>query len=397
MSVGYLLDKDDKERTNRIHFGYYAQSDLSKIREELLGRTISTHLLDEKSVLLTGPNITTLEDASAFLFFHKHLSLQLCPRCPPARNPEILKPLLDRGLVSIFMIGPFGRATVRFQNLALQYPEYFIGPHTYDALRFGIMQQILQLNKEVKVKGHEVVLENHYCHQCVYERVRPSLQLIENLEPSLKHKLEVTAHRIMNLPSPIAEEMAGTLLKIASNPNEKTTKSLGTEVSLSDYFVSCRALGARPQMNNAFLNHAKFFSSALRLKMPTDMNELEYLDIASKYRNRLSAISMEGDELQSLKVSREINEEIDSIYGHGVKLFLYRFLPLIPSLVIELVRRGTYETEAVAKTRMEIEGSSIYGNMRTKTLARYFGISNAALHVWSIRNELKRKRKSLAK
>src|SRR3990172_2830891 len=165
---GKMLDKQDEERgliPEREMEEYFHKSK-EELRNRFFGKIVSNRLRKE-TTLLTGPQAENAVDISPFLYFYPTISIQICPNCPQASNSSILESYVERGLVSIFLLGRFSDFPKIFQKLAYEHPNDFIGPYSFYEYRFySLNVDPLQLPS-----GHH----EHYCAECLYEKINPHL------------------------------------------------------------------------------------------------------------------------------------------------------------------------------------------------------------------------------
>jgi hypothetical protein len=376
--AGKLLDKRDLATIEASEGSDLYGVDIDKLRTTFLGKVTAANL-KRGTTLLTGPDAEVPVDVAPFLYFYPTLSLQICPHCPQARNPSLIEPFLERGLVSVFMIGRFSDAPRRFQDVAFEYPELFVGPHSYSKYQYYSLNPI---------DPSEVSHENHYCHQCIHEKLDPHRARLDRLDPGTRDTMGRTLTGILSLPTPSAGKFADMFIKILDNPNPKAARQLRTTVALADYLASAKALGAVPQVGSGFLGKSKLFLRALRIYHPSKIDLAGYLSFVNDFRGMLSQEDVPSSEDDILDRVTRINEEVVKIQTSKrlwIGEFVSRLAYDLPSLFLRVLTQGSYDWEGMKGVSIPHSRSSWPSRVGAKILARYFAVSNLGVRVWQIR------------
>jgi hypothetical protein len=102
---------------------------------DIFGNEIMPKMLEEKPLLLLSSlNKTDLELPANCLTYSKVLG-EVCPGCDCTKNPELIKPYLEREMVLPILLAPLAEYKSAFADLVIQYP--YIGSQTLDFLRMA--------------------------------------------------------------------------------------------------------------------------------------------------------------------------------------------------------------------------------------------------------------------
>ncbi|MCW4042308.1 MAG: hypothetical protein NWE90_01125 [Candidatus Bathyarchaeota archaeon] len=386
--LGELLDKEDAERaeTTGKQFDEMFGVEVKKLQERFLGKTVANNLRKGQNVLLTGIEARNPSNVVPFLYFYPMISLQICPHCPQAHDPSLLMPFMEKGFASVFLIGPFSQAPKRFQELAFEYPESFVGPKSYSKYQY------FSLNP---VEPGRTTHENHYCYQCVEEKLSPHVHKINRLDDHMRDTMGRTLTGILKLQTPMAEKFAERFVMTLQRPTPQSVNRLRTSVILADHLAGAKSLGAVPQMDSDFCEKSQLFLRGLRIYNPRGIDLREYLNFLDKFRGFLSseAVPQTMDDILGRVI--QLNEEVSKIKTSKrfqMGLFVSEIVQDLFSLFTQVITKGVYSWEGAKGTAMSKLGSSRSVKIEAQILSKFFGVSKTGIHVWQVRRSLEKRK-----
>lgn len=346
-----------------------------RLARGFLGHVIERKLR-EPTTLLGGTQISEPTKLLPFLYFYSNIALEMCPHCPPAQNPSLIRPFLEQGILSVFMIGEFSKSPKKFQQLAIEFPELVVGPESYLSYRY------FSLNPDHPNRIHH---ENHYCAACLNEKLAPHDTKVATLPARLKDQMRRTRSGIMQIQKPSANDFAKLYIETLKHPTAQSIEELRTVTSMANYVASSQALGAAPQLQSEFLAKSTLFLKSLRINFPTDLPIDEALAFIQDFRGSLYR-ELPLSESAIVRRVIHINEELDNLLSskrYKISTFSSRFTGNITSLAIQILTNRSVSWEGgLIKPSSLAPGPS---KTRAKLLAKLMGISPTAFHVWQIR------------
>lgn len=382
LNLGETLDKFDFERVEQLTKDEITESSIHELKEKLFGRVI-TRLHDKNTTLLSGPTTPNPNNIIPFLYFYNSVSLQLCSGCPQVQNPSVLRPFLDRKLMSIFLISPFSDSTPEFQKLVSEYPDLVVGHRTYYNFKSFV------LNKGTTAFPTH---EHHHCVGCsIQEKIGSNWSKVKKLKGSTRHDMMRIAEILKGIPIPPAENAADLFVNTLKKPTLQSVRELDTTVNTMYYLSSATALNATPQIDSRFIELPKFFADSIRISHNSNANLEQYLDLMKDFKGTLSPTLISSNPAKILSQVVTINEEIDKLESSKrltIGMFLSKFSLDIPSILTRILTQGTFSFEDSYKSALKNYRSSRLSEIKSKILSKYFGVSKDGIQVWKIRKKI---------
>lgn len=382
LNYGKILDKLDSEKVAQLTKNDIIESSARELKEKLFGKVIA-RIHDKNTTLLSGPTTPNPNNIVPFLYFHNSVSLQICSGCPQVQNPSILKPFLDRKLISIFLIDQFSNTPPEFQKLASEYPDLIVGKKSFYNFKSMI------LNKDSPASP---VHENHHCVGCsIREKIDTNWDKVKKLKGQKRHDMMRIAGILADIPIPPAENAADLYENTLKKPTIQSIRELDTTVNTMYYLSSSTALGATPQIDSRFIELPEFFVDSLRISHNQTANLEQYLDLVNNFRGTLSPelISSNLEKILSKVIS--INEEIyklESSKKLKIGMFLSKFALDVPSILTRILTQGTFSFEDSYKSALKDYKSTRLSEIKSNILSKYFGISKEGIQIWEIRKKI---------
>jgi len=382
---GKLLDKQDEERSpveeddhEELHY-----TSKTTLANKFLGKVISNKLL-KKGTLFTGPQWEDPKIIAPFLYFYNSLSLQICPKCPQAIDPSLIRPFIEKGLISVFMLGRFSDAPYEFQKLAFEYPEHFVGPASYGSYRY------FSLN----IDPSHMSIENHthFCASCISEKIEPYKVNLTGVNKKIKRELEHIESQLLTNPIPMSDELADLFIDTLKNPDESYLEELHNTTNLLHHMASSHSLHTTPQVNANFLNSMELFVKPLRLNYDPNIDLNQYLELVQDFKGTLDPEIIPKNPEKILSVVTKINEEVEKIETSKrlpLGNFLSTFVLDIPLVLSEIIAGGTYGFEGSYRSALNSFKSPRLSQIKSNILSKYFGVSKSGIQIWQVRNTLK--------
>jgi len=379
---GKLMDKRDVEIRNSVRTddSLYSAT-IEKLRKTLFNKVID-RIQSDGTVFLQGPNVAHAHNLAPFIYFQNSISLQLCQMCPQAVDPEMIRPYIEKGLMSVFLTSSFSEFNLKFQKLAHEYPEYFVGPACYSAFKF------FKLNDSLP---HKPVEEGGNCFHCdMNNRMVEAIEKFTKNDEQKKFLSELAGY-VIDIPTKAAEYPTNLFVDTLRNPSMESFRELETSINLMDYFSSSFSFDSIPQINADFLKSSEHFLEPLRISHNQNIDLSQYLEVVKDFQGSLSPKLIQKDESKILSKVIEINEEIDKIKSSKrlpIGKFLYKFTTAVPAIVSHVLSHGTFGGEGIQREALKGFKSKNLSQLKKILLSKYFGVSQTGIQVWRIRNKL---------
>lgn len=339
--------------------------------------------MQKNSTLLEGPMAENPSDIVPFLYFYNSLSIVICPGCPMARKPSTLKSFLEKGLISVFLADRFSQMPKKLQKLAYEYPELFVGPSSYFAYRNAMLANVTGQTPH----------DNHFlfCPDCQNKQLNPYFRYLRKLKKLDRIRMVMTGNKIIANPLPSTAELSELFINTAKKHTSNSIRELSTTVSLVNQLASAQYLGVVPQIEKIFFQSATLFLEPLRIIHNRNANLEQYLELVRSFKGKLSPTIVSSNHSAILNKVTKINEEVNKIQSSNrlpLEVFLSKFVTAIPSLLTRIVSNGSYGLEGVYDAPPTGFKSQRLSEIKTKILSKYFGVSEAGIQVWQIRDKL---------
>jgi hypothetical protein len=382
LNYGQTLDKLDSERVDQLTKEDIIESNSRELKEKLFGKVI-TRMHDKNTTLLSGPTTPNPNNIIPFLYFYNSVSLQLCSGCPQVLDPSMLRPFLDRKLISVFLMDTFSNTTKKFQELASEYPDLIVGHRSYYNFKSMI------LNKDsTAFPAHE----NHHCVGCsIREKIGTNWNKVKKLKRPIKHDMIRIADILVDIPIPPAESAADLYVSTLKKPTLQSVRELDTTVNTMYYLSSATALNATPQIDSRFIELPEFFVDSLRISHNPNANLEQYLDVVKGFKGTLSPELILSNHEKILSKIVTINEEIDKLESSKrlmIGMFLSKFALDIPSILTRILTQGTFGFEESYRSSLKNYHSLRLSEIKSNILSKYFGISKEGIQIWEIRKKI---------
>lgn len=382
-NYGELLDKMDHERWNSPGGDEFFHASSETLRSTYFGDVINK--MFQKSVtLLSGHTFDLPNNFAPFLYFHDSIAVEICPGCPPAENPQTLKPYLDRGLITVFATSHFSNYNPEFQKLAYNYSEYFVGRSSY-----FIFKQY-SLNEHPM---HKPVSEGGECIHCT--AIDKTNSALDKLSDSNKAYFSNIANYISGIPTIEVVSATDLFLDTISKPTPESIRELDTTVNLMYYLSSSNSLNAMPQVDSKFLNSSELFLEPLRISHNEEIDLEQYLDLVKDFKGTLSPEIIPKNKDKILSQVIKINEEVNKIQSSNrlpLADFLSNIVMALPSVITRIATQGTYGAEGTYQEPLKNFKSERFSEIKTKILSKYYGVSKTGIQIWNIRRKLESKK-----
>ncbi len=379
-NYGKILDNLDHERWASHPDGDLFHVDPEVLYKKYFGKVINK-MFQKSTTLLSGHIFSIPNNLAPFLYFHNSIAVELCPVCPLATNPELLKPYLERGLIVIFATERFELYNSEFQKIAYTYPEYCIGRSSY-----FIFKQY-SLNEEM----HKPVSEGGECIHCyAIDKIGLSIKSIKNSD-SNKGIFSGIGNYISVIPTVEVESATELFLDTVKNPTKESIRELDTTVNMMYYLSSTKALGSMPQVDVKFLDSKELFLDPLRISHNEEIELGNYLDLVKDFKGTLSLELLKNNKGALLSRVIKINEEVDKIQTSNrlpLADFLSNVAMAVPSVLTILATQGTYGAEGTYQEPLKNFKSDRLTEIKTKILSKYYGVSETGIQVWNIRRKI---------
>ncbi len=384
-NFGKLLDNLDQERWASGHGKDLFQASPDTLREIYFGGVINK-MFKKSTTLLTGHTFDLPNNMAPFLYFHNSIAIEVCPFCPMAENPNLLKPYLDRKLIVVFATAHFENYNPEFQKLAYTYPEFFVGRSSY----FIFKQYSLNDHPT-----HKPVSEGGECTHCTaVDKINSTIKTLPDSD-SNKNYLSNIGSYISGIPTNDVVSATELFLDTIDNPTEESIRELDTTINLMYYLSSTKSLNAIPQLDSKFLDSSELFLNPLRISHNQEMNSEDYLDLVMDFKGTLSLEILPKDKDALLPQVLKINEEVDKIQTSNrlpLSDFLSNLVMAIPSVLARIATQGTYGAEGTYQQPLKNFKSGRLSEIKTKILSNYYGVSEIGIQVWNIKRKLEQQK-----
>ena len=381
---GKLLDKQDEDSVVKEEdYEELHHASKTTLANKFLGRIISKQL-SKKGTLFTGPQWEDPKSMVPFLYFHNSLSLQICPQCPQAKDPSLIRPFIEKGLISVFMLGRFSDAPDEFQKLAFEYPEYFVGPRAYYRYRYFSMNLD---PSHMSIENH-----THYCAKCISEKIEPYKVNLTGVTDEIKRELDHIEFQLITNPIPMSEELTDLYIDTIKNPDINYLEELHNTTNLLHHMTASYSLHSTPQINADFLNSTDLFVKPLRLDYDPNIDLNQYLELVHDFKGTLDPDIIPKNPEKILSITTRINEEVEKIVTSKrlpLGNFLSTFILDAPLILSKIIGEGTYGFEGSYKSALTNLKSPRLSEIKSNILSKYFGVSKSGIQIWQIRNMLK--------
>ena len=130
-----LYERIDKEESKRIDRAaeIFAKEERISLPEIVENETIVAELESAPRLWTSGFSEANVSFPMNSIMYSKILNA-ICPHCSCSKNPDLIKPYLERGVVLPVLIGPLKDYPADFASLIIQHP--YIGRKTFRFLRF---------------------------------------------------------------------------------------------------------------------------------------------------------------------------------------------------------------------------------------------------------------------
>ena len=381
MNIGKQLDREDSSKAKSILEEISKDSfkgiRLQQLQKELLGEGITRNLQSGSTVFLNGPTATNASDVVPFLYFHRTLSIGLCSGCPQVMDPKKLVPFLDRGMISVCLRGSFKKAPAEFQKLVSSYPEFFVGNSS-----FAVYRNLMGMRSPDKD-------EEHFCWNCLSKRLNKCAKQAGKFDSKGKTLMTRSSIAyIYDLPLVEANQFVEEVERTVKEPTVENIRELFSSVNFADGLMSAKAFGAGVQLDGDFLGDYPGLAKSLRITAPRDLDLAQYLDFIQEFRGVIAPKIMPKTNDNILSTVSRINTEVEKIQNSNRLLagyFASRFVSFTPGLISRLLRTGSYGPEGTKGKPIISSRMATLTNTKATILAKYFGTSKEAMHVWTIR------------
>ena len=327
---GDIYERIDLEEKKRIK---QAAETFHKEKRISLSEIVGNETIERE--LIKGPRLwaSSFPEANASLplnsLIYSKILTSICPKCTCAKNPSLIKPYLERGVILPVLLNPLRDYSAAFANLIIQYP--YIGAESYRFLRF--------VRRECSdVKGG--MCTNCYSKKWIrILRDLDNLPILEKIKDPLKAGFMATSFWLYPAEEPEVSLLTSIENSVKQKENLKTFLPLAESAWTISNLRNSQVFRAIPQVSqldlrniaqvlrqkyaykgNTHIQDKELALEALNLDYNPSMPVEDYLDIVLPRKKKINSLvdeilSSKGKQADFSRIEDEIwqiNKEIST-------------------------------------------------------------------------------------
>lgn len=376
---GAILDKEDRSKVDPLVGRSIGDITVDEVRRSVLSESVRRRIQPAGTTLVTGADAAVPDRCVPLLYFYKNIAVDICPRCPQLNRPDLLEPLLDRGIAFVTMNEPFEETPKRFQELAAHYPELVIGPDSNHAVIMASQGMVPEYRE-------------HLCKKCRTATLKDLRRRVADLRAGpLQFECEQTLAAAGSLAGEELHSVLQGLKAILDAPDYDEAKDLASYARLAVYVATSRGYDAELQMDAAFFDNSGLLTHGLQIDQPKGVTFPDYLDLIEPHRGKLSREILPLNEEAAMVQVQRINDEVDKIRTSkrlsGGRSFFTWVVPALP-ILSRVLEAGRFAHDGSSGPRYRFGRVPVANSVPVPLLAAFFGVSGESVRVWMLRREL---------